>query len=179
MTDMSNQAYAIAAPSAPPSASVVTIFVRGALVETTIGVYPHERLGPRKILMDLEIETAPGNTAGLTDAIEDTVDYGAVVERIRQRLADERYFLLERAAECIAALVLSEFGAQRVCVGLFKDDVLKDVGSVGVRIERTNVPASGCDAPTRAHGRARGVDHAIPLARHRAACNGIDQPTEA
>jgi dihydroneopterin aldolase len=124
-------------PVAASTASSVMIYVRAAAVKTTVGVYPHERRGPRTILMDLEIETAAGNNAGLTDELEDTIDYGAVVERVRNYLAREKYSLLERVAECIAALILFEFRAQRVSVSLFKTDVLDRVGSVGVKIERT------------------------------------------
>lgn len=134
---MYRQLSPIQEPGAASARSSVVIFVRAAAVETTVGVYPHERRGPRTILMDLEIETAAGNNAGLTDELDDTIDYGAVVERVRQHLAREKYFLLERVAECIAALVLFEFRAQRVCVSLFKTDVLDRVGSVGVKIERT------------------------------------------
>jgi 7,8-dihydroneopterin aldolase/epimerase/oxygenase len=154
--------------------SSVTIFVRGASVETTIGVYPHERRGRRTILMDLEIETASGNRAGLTDRLADTIDYSAVVDRVRLRLANERYSLLERVAECIAALILLEFRAHKVCISLFKTDVVEQVRSVGVKIQRTRSRLAALHEPARP---VTGHD-ATGLPNHRQPAGGRDVPQD-
>lgn len=133
-----------------------TVFIRDLSVSTLIGVHEHERRRPRALLMDLDIELH-ASRAGQTDRLADTVDYAAVVVDVRRCLADKSYFLLERVAEFVADRILEEFDAKRVVVRVAKAGVLKDVGLVGVRIERCAAQAA---APAPSHfggGRASAV----------------------
>jgi dihydroneopterin aldolase len=114
------------------------ILIRDLAVITVIGVPPHERASSQPIVMDLDIEVATSR-AGETDDLGDTIDYGEVVEDLRKCLAGKRYFLLERLAEYVADRILSRYGAQRVRVKVAKIGILKDVGSVGVTLERSRV----------------------------------------
>lgn len=120
-------------PEPVPAAPVV--FIHDLIAQATIGVYENERTQPMSLRLDLEIEL-PSSRAGETDQLSDTIDYGAVVDAIRSRLATTQCRLLERLAEVVAALVLDEFGARRVSVQIAKTGMFRGVGRVGVRIER-------------------------------------------
>jgi dihydroneopterin aldolase len=96
-------------------------------------------------MMDLDIDVACH--AGTSDRLRDTVDYGAVVAEIRHGMAGKRYFLLEKASEFVAALILDKFGALRVRVSIAKIGIIDGVGRVGVMLERRG---EGFEAALRA-----------------------------
>ncbi|MBB5019503.1 dihydroneopterin aldolase [Chitinivorax tropicus] len=111
------------------------IFVHEVRIDTLIGVYEWERQAPQTLQLDLEIGL-PQTVACQTDNINDTIDYGKVVERLRQTLAEQHFLLLEALAEHIAQLILSEFGAPWVRISVAKIGLLRGVKRVGVCIER-------------------------------------------
>jgi len=110
------------------------IFVRDFRLQTLIGFHRRERVVPQTIRLDLEIGIA--NTAVFTsDKVADCIDYDKVTTRIRE-IATEHVNLVETLAERVARLVLDEFGASSVKVSIAKLGILKDVGLVGVTVER-------------------------------------------
>ena len=116
----------------------LTIFIRDLTVDTVIGVYEHERHDARSLLLDLEIELYH-HDAARTDNLADTIDYGAVIEAVREKLAGTRYYLLERLAESVVALVLERFGAKHVKVSIAKTGIFAGVGNVGVMFEGSQI----------------------------------------
>jgi len=89
---------------------------------------------PQTIRLDLEIGI--GNAAVFTsDKVADCIDYDKVTARIRE-VGSEHVNLVETLAERVARLLLDEFGAAWVKVSIAKLGVLKDVGLVGVSVER-------------------------------------------
>ena len=112
-----------------------TIFVRELRLEAWIGLYRHEKIAPQAIELDLEIGV-PGDLVFRSGKVSDTIDYGVVVERIRELLASEKFGLVESLAERIARLVLEDFGAPRVKVSIAKLGILRGARRVGVSIER-------------------------------------------
>ncbi len=113
-----------------------TIFVRELKLEAWIGLYRHEKIAPQTIELDLEI-ALPGDAVFASGRVQDTIDYGVAVERIRALLAAERFGLVESLAERIARLLIDDFGAPRVKVSIAKLGILRDAKRVGVTIERT------------------------------------------
>jgi 7,8-dihydroneopterin aldolase/epimerase/oxygenase len=113
-----------------------TIFIRELRLEAWIGLYRHEKIAPQTIEIDLEI-ALPGEAVFASGRVQDTIDYGVAVERIRALLADERFGLVESLAERIARLVVDEFGSPRVKVSISKLGILRNARRVGVTIERT------------------------------------------
>ena len=111
------------------------IFIQDFRVETLIGIYEWERRVPQTIQIDIEIGN-PGNRAASTDNIDDTIDYGAVVNRIEETLKQQHFLLLERLAEHIADIVLGEFKSPWVQVSVAKLQLLRGVKRLGVTIER-------------------------------------------
>jgi 7,8-dihydroneopterin aldolase/epimerase/oxygenase len=112
-----------------------TIFLSEVKVETKLGVPEWERQTPQTILLDIEI-TMPHSRACQTDAIDDTIDYGKVVARIRQTLAEHSFRLVEALAEHVCQIILKEFGAPWIKIKVAKPGILLGVKSLGVTIER-------------------------------------------
>jgi dihydroneopterin aldolase len=59
-----------------------------------------------------------------------------VIERIKASLTQDRFLLVERLAEHLAQLVMTEFKVPWVKVSVSKLAVEKDVKRVGITIER-------------------------------------------
>ncbi|MDQ5888192.1 MAG: FolB [Pseudomonadota bacterium] len=111
------------------------IFLHEVRIDTLIGVYEWERQAPQTLQLDMELGI-PDSRACQTDNIADTIDYGVVVERLRETLAEQHFLLLEALAEHIAHIILNEFGSPWVKLSVAKLGMLRGVKRVGVTIER-------------------------------------------
>ena len=112
-----------------------TIFISELKVQTKLGVPEWERMMPQTIILDVEIGYDLTN-ACKSDAINDTIDYGAVVSRIRETLTDNNFKLVEALAEHICQLILKEFGALSVKIKVAKPAILPGLKALGIVIER-------------------------------------------
>lgn len=113
-----------------------TIFLEQVKVPTKLGVPAWERMIAQTILLDIEIGY-DFSRACQTDAIEDTIDYGQVVARIRVTLAERSFKLVEALAEHVCQLILQEFKAERVKVKVSKPGILPGLKALGVVVERS------------------------------------------
>ena len=113
------------------------IFISELKVKTKLGVPAWERMVAQTIILDIEIGYDLG-LAGKSDAIADTIDYGAVVSRIRETLTENSFQLVEALAEHICQLILKEFKAENVKVKVAKPAILLGLKALGVVIERRN-----------------------------------------
>ena len=111
------------------------IFIDDLRLSTLIGIYPREQVIPQTIEISLQIGTSTTN-AGNSGDINDTIDYAAVVERLRTDLANRHFPLLEKLAEHIARLLLDDFGAIWTRVSVAKLGTMRNVRRTGVVIER-------------------------------------------
>jgi len=112
-----------------------TIFLEQVKVETKLGVPEWERMVPQTIILDIEIDYDL-RKAGKSDNIADTIDYGAIVTRIRETLAEHSFQLVEALAEHLCELIFKEFGAKEVKIKVSKPGIISGVKAVGVEIER-------------------------------------------
>ena len=112
------------------------IFIHDLRVEARIGVYDWERHLPQTVRLDLEL-AAPSALPFQSGKIADALDYAKVVERLKAFAKDAPPPLLERFAERVAQLVLTEFGTPWVKVRVAKLGALAAVREIGVEIERT------------------------------------------
>jgi 7,8-dihydroneopterin aldolase/epimerase/oxygenase len=111
------------------------IFINDLRVEMLIGVYDWERQVPQTVQLDLEIGV-PDTGRPRSDKIGETIDYSKIVSRIGASLKENRFLLVERLAEHIAQLVMTDFRSPWVKVSVTKLAALKDVKRVGITIER-------------------------------------------
>ena len=113
-----------------------TIFISELKVQTKLGVPDWERMVPQTIILDIEIGYDL-SLAGKSDSIVDTIDYGAIVGRIRETLSKHSFQLVEALAEHIFQLIFTEFQALNVKIKVAKPAVLPGLRALGVIIERS------------------------------------------
>ena len=111
------------------------IFIDGFVGRTVIGIHDSELHRPQPICIDLQAGLSRSRACD-TDRISDTIDYGAVRERLHRLLVEHRLQLLEAFAETVADILITEFGAEWVRVKVTKPRKFADVEAVGVQIER-------------------------------------------
>jgi 7,8-dihydroneopterin aldolase/epimerase/oxygenase len=112
-----------------------TIFLEQVKVQTKLGVPEWERMTAQTIILDIEIGYDLSKSCQ-SDAIEDTIDYGQVVARIRETLTEHSFKLVEALAEHVCQLILKEFKADSVKVKVAKPSVLSGLKALGVTVER-------------------------------------------
>ena len=112
-----------------------TIFISELRVKTKLGVPAWERMVAQTIILEIEIGYDLAK-AGKSDAIADTIDYGAVVTRIQATLKEHSFQLVEALAEHVCQLILKEFKVESVKVKVAKPAILPNLKALGVVIER-------------------------------------------
>ena len=113
-----------------------TIFLSEVKVQTKLGVPEWERMTPQTIILDIEIGYDLSN-ACQSDDVNDTIDYGAVVSRVRDTLQENSFQLVEKLAEHLCQLILKEFNALSVKIKVAKPTILPGLKALGVIIQRT------------------------------------------
>lgn len=113
------------------------IEVRGLELLVVCGVLEEEQARKQPFIFDIDIYLDLGGAAA-GDDLDQTVNYGAIIELISATLDGERFLLLERMATRVADLVLSDPNAASVTVVARKvrPPVPSFVASTGVRIHR-------------------------------------------
>lgn len=116
-----------------------TIQLRGLRVVGIHGVLPEEQERAQPFEVDLDVE-ADLSAGGSTDRLEDTLDYGALAERVAAIVGGESYALIERLAQRIADGVLEDPRALAVTVTVRKlrppVPVALETAAVRIRRER-------------------------------------------
>lgn len=121
------------------------VFIEGFNGRTVIGIHAGELHEPQPVTIDL-CAGVPRLRACESDAIGDTIDYGALRERLHRLLREHGVQLLEGLAEQVARIAIDEFQAHWVRVRVAKPRKFEDTESVGVLIERRRVPATAGSA---------------------------------
>ena len=111
------------------------IFIRSLKCETTLGVYDWERVSLRPVLLDLEIGAA-SNEAFEHDSAKGLMNYDSISKHLTAALRELHYRTVERLAEHIAQMGLSEFHAPWVKVTVGKPGAVRNAARVGATIER-------------------------------------------
>ena len=116
-----------------------TILVHGLREDVLIGVLPEERTARQPIQVDLEIE-ADLSAASISDALQDTVNYGSVADEVRRIMRTSEDLLLERLAGRILDAVLGFAGVLAVSVTVTKlhPPISGDLDSTAVRMRRAS-----------------------------------------
>lgn len=104
-------------------ASLVRARVEGLLVHARCGVTDEERALPQALRVDLEYKYR----AGEGDEVDETVDYGAVLQNVAGLLEREEFKLLETGMRRVGVHVLEGF---------------PEIWEVTVRVTKLNVPVA-------------------------------------
>jgi len=117
-----------------------SITITGIEVFAYHGVLPEEKKTGQRFLVDVEVQLDL-STAGASDDLTQTVDYGSLAQRIHDVVASERWDLIERVATRVAETVLEDTRIGGVVATVHKPTAPIAVGfsdvSVTVRRDRS------------------------------------------
>jgi dihydroneopterin aldolase len=118
--------------------SLDLIQLRGLRVVGICGALPEERERAQPLEIDLDV-TVDLSTAAASDALRDTIDYGALVASAEQVVLDSRFVLLEALAGRLADVALTDPRVHAVTVSVRKlrPPVPQHLETAGVRLTRT------------------------------------------
>ena len=113
-----------------------TIQLRGLRLMCICGALPEEQ--ERRQPYEFDVDLVAELPAVTTDRLDDTVDYGAVLDRIESVTEAESFQLFERMAERIAEEMLrfDRVVEATVEVRKLRPPVTQDLGSSGIRLTR-------------------------------------------
>jgi D-erythro-7,8-dihydroneopterin triphosphate epimerase len=111
------------------------IHIRDLRLRCIIGLRPWERLEPQDVNLSLTLFTDL-RPAGLSDRLDDTVDYVALKHRVFDLVEASSFFLIERLAQCVADICLECPNVLKVRVVLEKPGALRYARTVSVDITR-------------------------------------------
>ncbi len=113
------------------------------------GVTEEERGKPQLIAIDVELEAAV-DAAGLSDRLDETIDYARVAERLVALSGSLTCRLLETLAEQLVGMLFAEFPVDRVQLWIRKlhAPLAMVAGSVGVRVDRTRTAQQAGPSPS-------------------------------
>jgi dihydroneopterin aldolase/D-erythro-7,8-dihydroneopterin triphosphate epimerase len=112
------------------------ILIKDLFLRTIIGVNDDERTQRQDVLINLIVETDTRN-AGRSDDIDEAVNYRTLTKQVIELVENSAFLLVERMAEEIAQVCLSDLRVNRVSVTVEKPQALRFARSVGVSIERS------------------------------------------
>ena len=111
------------------------IFIRELALRCIIGIYPEERREKQDVVINVAMH-CDLRKAGLSDNLDDTVNYKAIKKSILALVEGSRFQLIETLAEKIAAIALADEKVQRVVVTVDKPGALRFAKSSAVEITR-------------------------------------------
>jgi len=102
------------------------------------GILDEELVRAQPFELDVVIE-ADLSAAGASDDLSDTLDYGAITDRLVAVAVERHHGLMEHLVERLATSVLTDERVMSVeiVVRKLRPPVAHDLGSAGVRVRRT------------------------------------------
>jgi dihydroneopterin aldolase len=111
------------------------IYLHDLKIDAVIGVFDWERQIRQHLVFDIEMGFDISKAAS-SDHIDDTLDYMAVANRLRDFVGSSEFHLLEALAEESCKIILSEFPVVWVKLKLGKPGAVPGARDVGLVIER-------------------------------------------
>ena len=111
------------------------VFIEKLEVVTTIGVYEWEQQLKQKLVLDIKM-AHDNRPAAISDDVNQALDYAKVSDLVTNFVMNQRFLLVERVAEEVAALVQNEFSVPWIQIKVSKLGAVANASSVGVLIER-------------------------------------------
>ena len=116
-------------------AALDKIYIRDLACRCIVGLNPDERANKQDVTINIVLY-ADLRPAGLSDDIEDTVDYKCIKKNVLRVVEASDFLLVERLAERVAEVCLEPERVQRVMVTVDKPGALRFARSVAVEITR-------------------------------------------
>ena len=113
------------------------VFIENLEIETIIGIFGWEREVKQIVRISLEM-SFDISKAGKSDKIDDALDYKKIGKSIVNLVENSSFFLVEKMAEEIASLVLTNEQIEEIKLRVEKPGALRVSKSVGVEILRSS-----------------------------------------
>jgi FolB domain-containing protein len=111
------------------------VLIKDLVINAIIGINPNERTDKQDILINLALFTDT-RKAGVSDNIQDCVNYRTVAKRIIAHTEQVQRFTVEALASDIASICLEYEGVEAVHITVEKPGAVRYARSVGVDIYR-------------------------------------------
>ncbi|MDQ2994534.1 MAG: dihydroneopterin aldolase [Pseudomonadota bacterium] len=111
------------------------VFVRGLVVDTIIGVLPHERTTRQPLEIDLQL-SMDIDAAAQSDDLKDALDYAQLSERLSAYVRSTNFQLIERLAHEIINWLWQYPAIAHIALELRKPQALLTAQTVGIRLAR-------------------------------------------
>ncbi|GAB4136175.1 MAG: dihydroneopterin triphosphate 2'-epimerase [Planctomycetaceae bacterium] len=118
------------------------ITIKNLFLRTILGINDDERANRQDVLINITM-TTDTRKPGMSDDIQDAVNYRTVTKQVIELVESSRFFLVEKMAEEIAKLCLSDERVSSAKVSVEKPAALRFARSVGVVIERSRDDVTG------------------------------------
>lgn len=112
-----------------------SVFIEHLEVIATIGAYDWEQEIKQKLVLDLEM-AHDNRPAANSDDVAYALDYAAVSHAVTEHIQNGSFLLVERVAEEISTLLMTQFGVPWLRVRVTKPGAVPNARGVGVQIER-------------------------------------------
>ena len=114
------------------------VMIRDLSIQGILGINPEERTTKQEILVNamLWVDT---RRAGVTDDIEDAVNYRTIAKKMIAHIEQGEPMLVERLVQELADICLADSRVERVDVSVEKPGALRFARSVGINITRPRV----------------------------------------
>ncbi len=117
------------------------VFVRHLELMASVGIFEIEKRYEQRILVSVDLDVTD-TYDGRSDRLDDVLDYGQIINSVREIVAGQHFQLIETLAERIAEAALAGDGVLWVRVAVEKPDIVAGCAQVGIAIER-HAPQSG------------------------------------
>jgi FolB domain-containing protein len=117
------------------SLTVDQITIHDLAARCIIGLNGDERREKQDVLISIRM-FADLRPAGMSDRIEDTINYRSLKKKILARVENSEFYLIETLAGMVAEMCLEEPKVEKVNVTVEKPSALRFARSVGVEVTR-------------------------------------------
>ena len=110
------------------------LFLRNHTVDVRIGAHDFEKLGPQRLIFNVELFVPYSGSTPTQDDLSEVVDYDFIRDVIAQRVAQGHIVLQETLCDDLMGTLLAHPQVQAVRLSTCKPDVYPDCEAVGVEI---------------------------------------------
>ncbi len=114
------------------------VFIRDMVIDCSIGIYTHEKQNEQRVRINLDLAVGEG-LRPINDDIQNVISYEDLAKGVETIIGDGHINLVETLAEKIAEMCLKDKRVFSARVSVEKLDIIANVESVGVEIERVNI----------------------------------------
>jgi len=111
------------------------VFVNRLELMASVGIFEVERRYEQRIHVSVDLDVID-DYDGLSDSLDDVLDYGSVIEAVRTIVAQRHFSLIETLAERIAEACLNDRRVTTARISVAKPDIVSGCAEVGIEIER-------------------------------------------